>query len=107
MLNDARGLAEQTTTIQFGPLVSCKSYRNPDLLADLARTMDHISDGRLVLGIGSGWNDRDYAEFGYTFGTAGQRLNELGEALPRIEKRWAAGNPLPTPADPRADRWRR
>jgi len=84
----------------------CNSYRNPELLADMARTVDHISDGRLILGIGFGLERQGlYDEYGYEFGNRGQPARR--PSLPdcrRIKSRLAKAQPATDPGHPGLDR---
>ena len=87
--------ALDTRAPQIGPMVACAGYRNPDLLAYIAATVDQLSGGRVVLGLGAGWFERDYEEFGYDFGEARDRVRLLREAVPRIKRRIARLKPGP------------
>src|SRR5882757_8015916 len=87
--------AEITSRAELGLLVGGAGFRNPDLLADMARTIDHISGGRLILGLGAGWYQPDYTEYSYDFGTVSSRHAVFVDALERIQGRFTKLVPPP------------
>jgi F420-dependent oxidoreductase-like protein len=81
-------LSQRTTTIGLGQLVTCSSYRNAGLLAKEAAGLDVMSGGRLILGLGAGWFDREYRAYGYEFRAARERLQILEETVQVIRALW-------------------
>ncbi|WP_123029238.1 LLM class F420-dependent oxidoreductase [Mycolicibacterium stellerae] len=75
------GLATATSTLQLGTLVTGNTYRNPTHLAKAVTTLDVMSQGRAILGIGTGWFELEHDQLGYEFGTFTDRFNKLDEAL--------------------------
>jgi F420-dependent oxidoreductase-like protein len=75
------GLATATERVQLGTLVTGNTYRNPTLLAKAITTLDVISQGRAILGIGTGWFELEHQQLGFDFGTFTDRFNKLDEAL--------------------------
>ncbi|MCV7091773.1 LLM class F420-dependent oxidoreductase [Mycobacterium interjectum] len=86
---------EITSRAEIGLLVTGMPYRNPDLVADMARTVDHISGGRLILGLGAGWYWKDFTVYGYDYGSVRTRMDQFDEGLARIEHRLAHLTPGP------------
>lgn len=76
-------IAEATSTVQLGTIVMCTSFRNPALLAKMAGTLDEVSGGRLILGIGCGWHDPEYEAFGYP---TDHKVGRFEEALTVIRE---------------------
>jgi alkanesulfonate monooxygenase SsuD/methylene tetrahydromethanopterin reductase-like flavin-dependent oxidoreductase (luciferase family) len=88
-------LARETTRVQLGQIVTCALYRNPGLLAQMASTVDATSGGRVVVGIGAGWDEREWRDFGYgdTYPSVGERLRHLEHTLQVLRER-RTGRPI-------------
>jgi len=83
-------MAAQTSRIRCGVLVIGNTYRHPAVLANIAATIDHISGGRLELGVGAGWWEMEHQEYGIELPPIGRRIRMLGEALPILKSLWTA-----------------
>jgi len=82
------GLAARTTTLRFGTLVSPATFRRPALLANAAATADHISGGRIELGLGAGWMEREHRAFGFPFPETATRVEMLAEQIEIVHRLW-------------------
>ena len=81
-------MASRHPQLKFGHTVVCQSYRNPALLAKMGATLQFLSGGRFILGIGAGWHAEEYRAYGYDFPPAGTRVAQLEEALQIIKALW-------------------
>lgn len=85
------GLGAVTDRVRLGQMCTCMSYRNPMYLAKVAATTDHISGGRLEMGIGGGWYEHEWRAYGYGFPRAGVRLRRLREGVEIMRQAWTQG----------------
>jgi F420-dependent oxidoreductase-like protein len=85
------GLAATTNRVRLGQMCTCMSYRNPAYLAKVAATVDHISGGRLEMGIGAGWYEQEWRAYGYGFPSPKERLGRLREGVQIFRDMWTTG----------------
>jgi alkanesulfonate monooxygenase SsuD/methylene tetrahydromethanopterin reductase-like flavin-dependent oxidoreductase (luciferase family) len=86
-------LAADTSTIRLGQLVLCNPFRQPSLLAKMGATLDAISGGRLILGLGTGWHEGEFRAYGYPYEGAAARVGRLDEAAQIIKRMWTEEAP--------------
>lgn len=86
-------LAANTSTIRLGQLVLCNPFRHPSLMAKMGATLDAISGGRLILGLGTGWHEGEFRAYGYPYEGAAARVRRLDEAAQVIKKMWTEEAP--------------
>ena len=84
-------LAALTSTLRFGTLVSPATFRHPSTLAKVVVTADQVSGGRVELGLGAGWNEREHAAYGFAFPPLKARMDLLAEQLEIVHGQWADG----------------
>lgn len=87
--------AEWTKRIEFGPMVSPMTFRNPSVLAKIAASVDALSGGRLLLGVGAGWNENEHTVYGIPFLTEKQRFERLEDGIKTMRDIWDRTNPKP------------
>jgi alkanesulfonate monooxygenase SsuD/methylene tetrahydromethanopterin reductase-like flavin-dependent oxidoreductase (luciferase family) len=91
-------LAARTKQIRLGTMVSPVTFRSASVLAKSVVTVDHVSGGRVELGIGAGWSEAEHDSYGFPFLTVRERLDELDRQLAEIERQWTeAGDVWPKP----------
>lgn len=88
--------AEWTKRIEIGPMVSPMTFRPPALLARMAAAVDVLSGGRLILGVGAGWYEREHVEFGIPFPSQKERFDKLESGVRTLRDTWQKSNPKPT-----------
>lgn len=81
-------LAAKYPQFRFGHMVLSQSYRNPGLLGAMAATLQELSGGRFILGLGAGWLEEDYRAFGYDYPSGGTRVAQLAETIELVKKLW-------------------
>jgi alkanesulfonate monooxygenase SsuD/methylene tetrahydromethanopterin reductase-like flavin-dependent oxidoreductase (luciferase family) len=87
--------AEWTKRIQFGPMVSPMTFRHPAILAKMAAAVDVLSGGRVILGVGAGWNENEHKVFGIPFYTEKERFEHLEAGIRTMRETWDRSNPKP------------
>jgi alkanesulfonate monooxygenase SsuD/methylene tetrahydromethanopterin reductase-like flavin-dependent oxidoreductase (luciferase family) len=87
--------AEWTNRIEFGPMVSPMTFRHPAVLARMAASVDVLSGGRVILGVGAGWNENEHREFGIPFLTERQRFDLLEQGVRTMRETWSKSHPKP------------
>ncbi len=83
--------AASTERVRLGQMCTCMAYRPPMYLAKVAATVDHVSGGRLEMGIGAGWYEHEWRAYGYGFPRAGERLGMLDEGVQIMRQAWREG----------------